>query len=176
MKLYGVDDSIQFITVKVVVPDRIQFEIYKLIQTKFFGNHKRDRQRMDLLEAALNEAYTKKVKPLLSRQLRSMLTKNAEKESIEVFAKNLKQLLLLKPVKGKRILGIDPGFRNRLCFLLFLLFYCLYLISGFRNGCKIAMISEHNDVLETKTIYPHTKSQQKLIYEHQLTNLMNEYQ
>lgn len=109
---------------------------------------------MDLLESALNEAYTKKIKPLLSRQMRSMLTKNAEKESIEVFAKNLKQLLLLRPVKGKRILGIDPGFKN---------------------GCKIAMISEHNDVLETETIYPHTKSQHKLIYEHRLTNLMKEY-
>lgn len=83
-----------------------------------------------------------------------MLTKNAEKESIEVFAKNLKQLLLLRPVKGKKILGIDPGFKN---------------------GCKLAMISEHNDVLETETIYPHTKAQHILIYEHRLTNMMKEY-
>lgn len=153
--MYCFDVSIQFITVKVIVPDCLQFEIYKLIQTKYFGNDKKDRQRMDLLEAALNEAYSKKIKPLLSRQIRSMLAKNAEKESIEVFAKNLKQLLLLRPVKGKRILGIDPGFKN---------------------GCKIAMISEHNNVLITETIYPHTKSQHKLIYEHRLINLMKEYE
>jgi len=60
----------------------------------------------------------------------------AEIASIEVFAKNLKQLLLVSPLKGERILGIDPGFRN---------------------GCKLAMISETADVLETAVIYPHTK-------------------
>lgn len=43
---------------------------------------------------------------------RSELTKKAEKESIEVFATNLKNLLLAPPVKGKCILGVDPGFKN----------------------------------------------------------------
>jgi len=51
---------------------------------------------------------------------RSELTKNAEKASISVFAANLKQLLLTPPVRGKSILGIDPGFHN---------------------GCKFAVIS-----------------------------------
>lgn len=91
------------------------------------------------------------VKPFMSRQIRSMLTKNAEKESIEIFAKNLKQLLLLKPVKGKRILGIDPGFKM---------------------GCKLALISEQNDVLHTDCIYPHTKKEHLMIYEHKLTNIL----
>lgn len=90
------------------------------------------------------------VKPLMNRQIRSFLTKNAEKESVEVFAKNLKQLLLVKPVKGKRILGIDPGFKN---------------------GCKLALISEQNDVLDTDTIYPHTRKDQ-LIYEHRVINML----
>lgn len=94
------------------------------------------------------------VKPLMTRQIRSQLTKSAEKESIKIFARNLKQLLLLKPVKGKRILGIDPGFKN---------------------GCKLAMISEQNDVLDTDVIYPHTRTEHKLIYEHRLMNLLKEY-
>lgn len=94
------------------------------------------------------------VKPLISRQIRSTLTKNAEKESIEVFAKNVKQLLLLRPVKGKRILGIDPGFKN---------------------GCKLALISEQNDVLETDCIYPHTQKDQILIYEHKLINILKKH-
>lgn len=91
------------------------------------------------------------VKPFMNRQIRSMLTKNAEKESIEVFAKNLKQLLLLKPVKGKRILGIDPGFKN---------------------GCKLALISEQNDVLATDCIYPHTRKEHLMIYEHKIVNIL----
>lgn len=87
----------------------------------------------------------------MNRQIRSLLTKNAEKESVEVFAKNLKQLLLVKPVKGKRILGVDPGFKN---------------------GCKLALISEQNDVLDTDTIYPHTRKDQIMIYEHKVINMM----
>lgn len=50
---------------------------------------------------------------------------------------NLKQLLLQSPLKGERILGIDPGFTN---------------------GCKLALISETADVLETGVIYPHARS------------------
>lgn len=87
----------------------------------------------------------------MNRQIRSMLTKNAEKESVDVFTKNLKQLLLLKPVKGRRILGLDPGFKN---------------------GCKLAMISEQNDVLDTDCIYPHTKKEHLMIYEHKLINIL----
>lgn len=54
----------------------------------------------------------------------------------QVFASNLKQLLLTAPVKGKKILGVDPGFSN---------------------GCKMALLSECGDVLDTFTLYPHTK-------------------
>jgi transcriptional accessory protein Tex/SPT6 len=57
---------------------------------------------------------------------RSELTKKAEKSSIEVFATNLKNLLLASPVKGKCILGIDPGFRN---------------------GCKLAVITQEKSII-----------------------------
>jgi transcriptional accessory protein Tex/SPT6 len=62
---------------------------------------------------------------------RSELTKKAEKSSIEVFATNLKNLLLASPVKGKCIMGIDPGFRN---------------------GCKLAVITStgRNTILLTQ--------------------------
>lgn len=157
---------------KIVIPDHIQYEIYKRIESKYF-NGVTNPEHKDLLSVALNDAYTKKcelfsisfmflnhirlypliilVKPYINRQIRSTMTKNAEKESIEVFAKNVKQLLLLKPVKGKRILGIDPGFRN---------------------GCKLALISEQNDVLQTDCIYPHTKKEHLMIYEHKVINML----
>lgn len=90
----------------------------------------------------------------MNRQIRSLLTKNAEKESVEVFAKNLKQLLLVRPVKGKRVLGIDPGYKN---------------------GCKLALISEQNDVLDTDCIYPHTQKDKTMIYEHKIINLLRKH-
>lgn len=90
----------------------------------------------------------------MNRQIRSLMTKNAEKTSVEMFGKNLKQLLLIKPVKGQRILGIDPGFRN---------------------GCKLALISEQNDVLDTDVIYPHTGKDQRMTYENRLINLLRKH-
>lgn len=76
----------------------------------------------------------------MTRQVRSDLNDLAEKASISVFAKNLRELLLTSPLKGERILGIDPGFTN---------------------GCKMALISETADVLHTCVIYPHTKKGSK---------------
>lgn len=90
----------------------------------------------------------------MTRQIRSTLTKDAEKASIEVFAKNLKQLLLLHPVKGKKILGIDPGFKN---------------------GCKFALISECTDVLETGVIYPHTNTKNSMVYGQKIADLLRKH-
>lgn len=91
------------------------------------------------------------VQPLISRQQRAELTKVAEKASIDVFATNLKQLLLMSPVKGERILGIDPGFSN---------------------GCKLALISECADVLDTAVIYPHTNKNKSFSYGQQVAKML----
>lgn len=72
-----------------------------------------------------------------------------------MFGKNLKQLLLLHPVKGKKILGIDPGFKN---------------------GCKLALISERNEVLETAVIYPHSSYSSGRNDGMKLTELLRKYQ
>lgn len=95
------------------------------------------------------------MQPLITRRVRKEMTKSAEKASIDVFATNLKQLLLTSPLKGQRILGIDPGFTN---------------------GCKIALISECTDVLATDVIYPHTKSNQNSKYGHILANMMQNHE
>lgn len=91
----------------------------------------------------------------MSRQIHAELTKTAQNASIEVFATNLKQLLLMSPVKGERIVGIDPGFTN---------------------GCKVAIISEQSEVLDTTVLYPHnTNKQRSLSFGHQLAALMKTY-
>lgn len=74
------------------------------------------------------------VAPSAIRQVRAELKIMAEKASHEVFATNLKQLLLAPPLKGKPILGIDPGYTN---------------------GCKMALISTTGAVVSYNTIYPH---------------------
>ncbi|XP_034186652.2 S1 RNA-binding domain-containing protein 1 [Osmia lignaria lignaria] len=91
----------------------------------------------EILHNSIDYAYKKFIKPLVTRRVRNELKQKAETASIEVFASNVKQLLLIPPVRGKVILGIDPGFYH---------------------GCKLAVISEHGDVLDTNVIYPHGSS------------------
>lgn len=104
----------------------------------------------ELLNSSIDYAYTKFVKPLVIRRVRNELKQKAETASIEVFVTNVKQLFLTPPVRGKIILGIDPGFYH---------------------GCKLAAISEHGNVLETSIIYPHSKT--KNCYEEAANSLVN---
>lgn len=86
------------------------------------------------LRAALEDGYTRLLAPSLERDIRNALTEKAEVHAIEIFAKNLRDLLMQSPVRGHRVLGIDPAFRT---------------------GCKVVAIGEFGDLLEYTTIYPH---------------------
>lgn len=66
-------------------------------------------------------------------QVRAELTQQAEKAGLEVFADNLKNLLLMPPLKGNTVLGIDPGFRH---------------------GCKVAIVKSSGELLDTAVIKP----------------------
>lgn len=92
--------------------------------------------------------------PLLCRQVRADLKEKATRASIEVFGKNLKQLFLMSPLKGERILGIDPGYTN---------------------GCKLALISETADVLDTGVIYPHGRNANRKGAEQKLIQLLSKH-
>ena len=87
-----------------------------------------------LLRAAIEDGYSRLLAPSLERDLRSALTEKAEEHAIGIFAKNLRDLLLQSPVRGSRVLGIDPAFRT---------------------GCKVVAVNEFGDLLEYTTIYPH---------------------
>ena len=79
--------------------------------------------------------------PWLSRQTRASLTRAAEKASMESFCKNLRNMLMEKPLRGKVVMALDPGFKN---------------------GCKAAVISSTGEVLRTGIIYPRFNSAQPL--------------
>ncbi|HOP49530.1 MAG TPA: Tex family protein [Ignavibacteriales bacterium] len=89
---------------------------------------------MDILESTIEDAFTRLLYPSIEREVRNMLTEKAELHAIEIFAANLKQLLLQPPIAGKIIMGIDPGYVS---------------------GCKIAVIDETGKYLYGNTIYPH---------------------
>ncbi len=89
---------------------------------------------IDDLEKAIADAYHRLISPAIEREVRNLLTEQAEDHAIEVFAKNLRALLLMAPMRDKRILGIDPGYRT---------------------GCKVAAIDETGKYLQGATIYPH---------------------
>lgn len=93
------------------------------------------------VEDAIKDAYKRLIYPSIEREIRSSLTEIAEKEAIKVFATNLKNYLLQPPVKGRVVMGFDPAFRT---------------------GCKIAVVDEFGDLLDTVTIYP-TEPEKKII-------------
>ncbi|MPW24860.1 S1 RNA-binding domain-containing protein [Alkalibaculum sp. M08DMB] len=82
---------------------------------------------------AVKDAYKRLIYPSIEREVRTFLSEKAEKEAIKVFATNLKNYLLQAPVKNRVVMGFDPAFRT---------------------GCKIAVVDEFGDLLDTKTIYP----------------------
>ncbi|HHY16354.1 MAG TPA: RNA-binding transcriptional accessory protein [Firmicutes bacterium] len=84
--------------------------------------------------AAIEDGYGRLLGPSLEREIRNTLTEKAEEHAIEIFAKNLRDLLLQSPIRGRRVLGIDPAYRT---------------------GCKVVAVNEFGDLLEHTTIFPH---------------------
>ena len=93
-----------------------------------------------IIKESVKDSYKRLISPAIEREIRNYLTQKAEEKSIEVFAKNLNQLLMESPLVGKTILGWDPAFKT---------------------GCKLAIIDETGKVLDTSLIYP-TEPQNKV--------------
>ena len=87
----------------------------------------------DIVKTACEDAYTRLIFPSIEREIRNDLTENACENSMKVFGVNLRQLLMQPPVKGKTVLGLDPGYRT---------------------GCKVAVVDGTGKVLDTAVIYP----------------------
>lgn len=85
------------------------------------------------VEKAVEDAYSRLIKPSIENEIRSSLTETASEQAIKVFRENLRNLLLQPPVKGKVVLGMDPAYRT---------------------GVKLAVVDETGKVLHTGVIYP----------------------
>lgn len=87
----------------------------------------------EIIFKGLDYGYKNMLNPSIEREIRQILTEKAEIGAIELFSKNLRQLLLTPPLKNKRVLAIDPGFRT---------------------GCKVVVLDELGNLLENNTIFP----------------------
>lgn len=92
------------------------------------------------IEAAIDDAYKRLIQPSIEREIRKELTEKAEEQAIHIFAENLRKLLLQPPMKGKRVLGVDPAFRT---------------------GCKLVVVDDTGKVHHIGVIYPHPPVQKK---------------
>jgi len=86
------------------------------------------------LTVAMEDGYKRLLAPAMEREARAELTKQAEEHAITIFAANLRNLLLQPPLRGRKVLGIDPGYRT---------------------GCKLTVVDENGKFLESDTIYLH---------------------
>ncbi len=86
-----------------------------------------------VLKETVKDAYHRLIGPAIEREIRSSLTEKAQEGAIEVFGKNLEQLLMQPPIAGQVVLGWDPAFRT---------------------GCKLAVVDATGKVLDTTVVYP----------------------
>ena len=118
----------KFLTVKVQAPEE---EILRYLEKKVIVNE--NTYTTEVLKETVADSYNRLIAPAIEREIRSELTERAENGAIEVFGKNLHQLLMQPPIAGKLVLGWDPAFRT---------------------GCKLAVVDETGKVIGTTVIYP----------------------
>ena len=112
--------------------------ILGLVYSQLITNHKSPAK--ELLINACTDSYDRLIAPSIEREIRNTLTDNAGEDAIKLFSVNLKNLLMQAPLKGKTVLGYDPGYRT---------------------GCKLGVVDKTGKVLKTAVIYP-TKPQERI--------------
>ena len=116
---------------------------------------KSDNACADQIEIAITDAYKRLLFPSLSNEALQNAKEKADDEAINIFAKNLKQLMLGSPLGEKRVLAIDPGFRT---------------------GCKVVCLDEKGDLKHNETIYPHAPKNDQIGALKKLSTLTEAYQ
>lgn len=126
-------ETLKIVSVKVVLEEQ------QVLPTLLRSYAQLAPKKRDIVEAAITTGYKKSVFPAIEREIRNELTEKAELQAIDVFGKNLRQLYMQPPMKGKVMLGLDPAYRT---------------------GCKWAVIDPTGEMKEVGVIYV-TMSEQK---------------
>ncbi|XP_056291400.1 S1 RNA-binding domain-containing protein 1 isoform X1 [Pseudoliparis swirei] len=132
-------ESLKILTVKVNVPDEVKNDFtWWCINNRWKPRTFAKDELRAVIMRAVEDSYKRLILPFFTRSYRTKLTSAAEKESIAMFVRNIRQRLLVCPVRGCVIIGVDPGFRH---------------------GCKLAVLSPTSQILHTDVVYLHTQSQ-----------------
>ena len=118
----------KFLTVKIEAPED---DILRYLEKQVI--HQDNPYTTPVLKEVVEDSYKRLIAPAIEREIRSELTETAEDGAIEVFGKNLHQLLMQPPITGQVVLGWDPAFRT---------------------GCKLAVVDTTGKVIGTTVIYP----------------------
>lgn len=119
----------EFLKVKLEIDND---RILKYIENQYVN--KNNFKNKEVLVAAIEDAYKRLIFPSIEREVRNHLTELAQERAISVFGENIKNLLLQPPLKGKVVMGFDPGYVN---------------------GCKIAVVDASGKFLDEAIVYPH---------------------
>lgn len=96
--------------------------------------NKNNLKNKEIIMSSIEDSYKRLIFPSIEREVRSYLTEQAQERAINVFGENIKNLLLQPPLKGKVVMGFDPGYVN---------------------GCKIAVVDDNGKFLDEAIVYPH---------------------
>ena len=125
----------EFLKVTLVAPREL---ILKYLGKKLITNPGSEAE--SYIRAAIEDGYDRLVAASIEREIRNDMFDTASEGAIKLFADNLRHLLMQSPLKGKTVLGYDPGYRT---------------------GCKLAVVDKTGKVLDTAVIYP-TKPQERI--------------
>lgn len=118
----------KFLNVKIEAPEA---DVIRYLEKKVI--RKENSYTTPVLKEVVEDSYKRLIAPAIEREIRNMLTEKAEDGAIQVFGKNLEQLLMQPPIVGQVVLGWDPAFRT---------------------GCKLAVVDPTGKVIGTTVIYP----------------------
>ncbi len=108
----------------------------------------------DEVKTAAKDAYKRLLQPSLETEMRSTFKQQSDEQAINVFAENLRQLLMLPPLGEKRVLALDPGFKS---------------------GCKVVCLSAQGDLVHNENIYPHPPRNERSQAMKKLSTLVEQY-
>lgn len=135
---------------RVSIEPDVEEVMYRLERDILKGRN----EAADQVKKALEDGYKRLIAPSIETEFRNLAKAQADEEAIEVFVKNLRQLLLAPPVGQKRVMGLDPGFRT---------------------GCKLVILDESGDLQYHTAIYPHPPQSDEYGATNKILDLVNKY-
>ena len=130
-----------------------QDEVWRRLEALYLKNP--DSPLAEFADKAIKDSYKRLIAPAISREIRKEMTEKAHLQAISVFASNLRNLLLQRPLKHMQVLAIDPGYSS---------------------GCKLALLSDNGDLLAYDVIYPHPPQKKSTAAQNKVLQYHRQYQ